>query len=258
MNELSLFTGAGGGVLGSKILGWETVGYVEWDEYCQKVIAQRIRDGIFDEAPIFGDIRAFIDQGYAARYRGMVDIVSGGFPCQDISIGNANGDGIDGERSGLWKEMADIICLVGPRFVLVENSPMLTSRGLGTVLRDLAGMGFNGRWGMFRASDFGANHFRKRIWIFAYAVGIRRHSLDQDKEIVCSVVHSKGPPWRSLGSFDIPISMDGIINNPGLGVCRNDDGLAEWLGPLKAIGNGQVPLCMAYAYEILSRGIVGV
>ena len=98
MRELSLFSGAGGGLLGSKLLGWTCVGYVENNEYCQKVLKQRIADGILDAAPIFGDIRKFISEGYARSYQGMVDVVTGGFPCQDISIAGS-GAGIDGKSS---------------------------------------------------------------------------------------------------------------------------------------------------------------
>ena len=86
MKELSLFSGAGGGVLGTKLLGWEAIGYVEYNEYCQQVIAQRIEDGFLDEAPIFSDVRAFLSEGYAESYQGMVDVVTAGFPCQPFSI----------------------------------------------------------------------------------------------------------------------------------------------------------------------------
>src|SRR3990167_5510556 len=85
MNELSLFTGAGGGVLGSKLLGHRLVGYVEYEPYCQEILKQRIADGILDAAPIFGDIRKFISEGYAESYQG-VDLVSAGFPCQPFSV----------------------------------------------------------------------------------------------------------------------------------------------------------------------------
>jgi len=81
MKELSLFSGAGGGLLATKyLLGWETIGYVEWDEYCQQVLIQRIKDGYLDAAPIFGDINEFIKGGYAGSYQGMVDVISAGFP----------------------------------------------------------------------------------------------------------------------------------------------------------------------------------
>ena len=80
LRELSLYTGAGGGVLGSKLLGWRTVGYVEWDPYCQRVLQARIRDGFLDDSPIFGDIREFNKGGYAEAYAGHVDVISAGFP----------------------------------------------------------------------------------------------------------------------------------------------------------------------------------
>jgi len=86
MNELSLFTGAGGGLLGTKLLGWNPIGYVEWDDYCQRVIAQRIKDGFLPDAPIFGDIKTFIDSGCAELYRGVTDVISAGFPCQPFSV----------------------------------------------------------------------------------------------------------------------------------------------------------------------------
>lgn len=80
LKELSLFSGAGGGLLSSRLLGWRTIGYVEFDEYCQRVLQARIRDGMLDDAPIFGDIRKFIEEGHAEAYAGNVDVISAGFP----------------------------------------------------------------------------------------------------------------------------------------------------------------------------------
>ena len=86
MNYLSLFSGAGGGDLAMQhLIGMKCVGYVEIEEYCQKLIAQRISDGYLDEAPIFTDIKEFNRQGYARAYKGMVDVICGGFPCQFFS-----------------------------------------------------------------------------------------------------------------------------------------------------------------------------
>jgi len=162
MNELALFAGAGGGILGGKLLGWRTVCAVEWEAYPASVLCARQNDGLLPPFPIWDDVQSFD----ANPWRGIVDVVSGGFPCQDISAAG-KGAGIDGERSGMWREMARIIREVQPRFVFVENSPMLTSRGLGRVLGDLASMGFNARWGVLGAADVGANHQRDRIWIVA-------------------------------------------------------------------------------------------
>jgi DNA (cytosine-5)-methyltransferase 1 len=168
VNELHLFAGAGGGILGGELLGHRTVCAVEIEEYPRKVLLQRQRDGILPWFPIWDDITTFDGR----PWKGRVDIVSGGFPCQDISAAG-KGAGIDGERSGLWGEMARVVFEVSPRFVFVENSPMLTSRGLHRVLGDLAEMGYDARWCVLGADDTGAPHRRKRIWILAYAKGER-------------------------------------------------------------------------------------
>jgi DNA (cytosine-5)-methyltransferase 1 len=162
MNELALFAGAGGGILGGHLLGWRTVCAVEWEPYAACVLASRQNDGVLPPFPIWDDVQTFDGR----PWRGIVDVISGGFPCQDISAAG-KGAGIDGERSGMWREMARIIHEVRPRFVFVENSPMLTSRGLGVVLGDLASMGFDARWGVLGAADVGAPHQRDRIWIRA-------------------------------------------------------------------------------------------
>ena len=163
MNELALFAGAGGGILGGQLLGWRTVCAVESDPYCCDVLAQRQDDGCLDPFPIWrGDIRDFDGRPWA----GTVDVVSGGFPCTDIAP-PGGGAGINGDESGLWKEMARITGEVRPRFVFVENSPMLTARGLGTVLGDLASLGFDAEWGVVGAHHISAPHKRDRIWIVA-------------------------------------------------------------------------------------------
>ena len=163
MNEIHLFAGAGGGILGGMLLGHKTICAVEIEPYCQKILKARQRDGFLPEFPIYGDIKKFNGK----PWRGKAEIVAGGFPCQDIST-CGKGAGIEGERSGLWKEMARIIREVRPRFAFVENSPALTFRGLGTVLGDLAEMGMDARWGVLGAKNAGAPHKRDRIWILAY------------------------------------------------------------------------------------------
>ena len=162
VNELALFAGAGGGILGGHLLGWRTVCAVEWEAYPASVLVARQNDNQLEPFPIWDDARTFDGK----PWRGIVDVVSGGFPCTDISAAG-KGAGIDGEASGMWREMARIIHEVEPRFVFVENSPMLTSRGLGRVLGDLASMGFDAEWGVLGAADVGAKHQRDRIWIVA-------------------------------------------------------------------------------------------
>ena len=162
MNELALFAGAGGGILGGALLGWHTVCAVELERYPREVLLQRQRDGILPVFPIWDDVCTFDGK----PWRGLVDVVSGGFPCQDISAAG-KGAGIDGARSGLWSEMHRIICEVRPRYAFMENSPMLTSRGLGRVLGDLAASGYDAAWMVLGAYDVGAPHRRDRIWILA-------------------------------------------------------------------------------------------
>lgn len=162
MYELALFAGAGGGILGGKLLGWRTVCAVELADYPRRVLLARQSDCL-DPFPIWDDVSTFDGK----PWRGVVDIVTGGFPCQDISVAG-KGVGIDGARSGLWKEMARIIGEVGPRFALVENSPMLVGRGLAVVLGDLAAMGYDARWGVLGAGHVGAPHARERLWLVAY------------------------------------------------------------------------------------------
>ena len=171
LNELALFAGAGGGILGSHLLGWNTICAVERDAYAAQVLAQRQNDGILPAFPIWSDVCSFDGK----PWKGIVDVVSGGFPCQDISSAG-KGAGIDGDRSGLWAEMARIISEVRPRFVFVENSPMLVSRGLARVVGDLAKMGYDAHWTRFSASNFGAPHQRDRIWIVAHTQSFRFNS----------------------------------------------------------------------------------
>jgi DNA (cytosine-5)-methyltransferase 1 len=242
MNELALFAGAGGGILGGKLLGWRTVCAVEWEAYPASVLCARQNDGLLPPFPIWDDVQTFDGNSW----RGIVDVVSGGFPCQDISVAG-KGDGLDGERSGMWREMARIIHEVRPKFVFVENSPMLTSRGLGRVLGDLASMGFDARWGVLGASEVGANHKRERIWIVANTM---RQRWQRSQVFKCT---EKSGPWsnkqfarllQDSEKLAIPTSSGGGIH----------DGVASKVDRLKAIGNGQVPLCAATAWRILNEG----
>jgi len=183
LNELSLFSGAGGGLLGTMLLGFRPIGYVEWDDYCQRVLAARIRDGILPAAPIFGDIKAFISDGYAASYTGMVDVITAGFPCQPFSVAGKQ-KGADDERN-MWPATAECIGIVKPRFVLLENVPGVR-KYLPVVVRDLRRLGYEvSRPLILGADDVGAPHRRKRIWIMAdstgngFNVSKKREGLDE-------------------------------------------------------------------------------
>lgn len=166
MQELSLFTGAGGGVLGTHMLGWKPIGYVEWDEYCQRVIAKRIRDGILPNAPIFGDIRTFINSGCAELYRGVTDVITGGFPCQPFSVAGKQ-LGADDPRN-MWPATIDVIRIVRPRYAFMENVPGLVTSGyFGTIISDLESSGYDCKWRVLSAAEMGAPHKRDRLWIRA-------------------------------------------------------------------------------------------
>ena len=188
LNELALFAGAGGGILGGRICGFRTVCAVEWDAYARDVLVARQNDGCLHPFPIWDDVQTFDGR----PWRGGVDVVSGGFPCQDISAAG-KGAGIEGERSGMWKHMARIVGEILPRFVLVENSPLLVGRGLGLVLGDLAAMGYDARWGVVGAHHASAPHKRNRIWIVAYTKGSRL----QGRRIAQRMHGAKGREWTS-------------------------------------------------------------
>lgn len=170
MNELHLFAGAGGGILGGMLLGHTTVCAVEIEKYPRQVLLQRQRDGILPRFPIWDDVCTFDGR----PWRGSIDILCGGFPCQDISAAG-KGAGIAGERSGLWKEYARIIGEIRPRFVFAENSPLLRTRGLAVVLEDLAALGYDARWCVLGARDVGAPHKRDRMWVLAYTKELQRN-----------------------------------------------------------------------------------
>ncbi|WP_034594987.1 DNA cytosine methyltransferase [Acinetobacter sp. NIPH 298] len=264
MNELALFAGAGGGILGSHLMGLRTICAVERDAYAAQVLAQRQNDGILPAFPIWSDITTFDGKPWA----GIVDVVSGGFPCQDISSAG-KGTGIDGERSGLWSEMARIIGEVRPREVWVENSPMLVSRGLTRVISDLAQMGYDAHWTRFSASNFGAPHIRDRVWIVGYTSSERLEKewlswgLDAKKPDFGGdgsyISNSKSERWEQAreGKFSSSERISGSGKErsrwwgiePRLGRVAN--GVAYRVDRLKAIGNGQVPIVAKSAFEFL-------
>jgi len=199
MRELSLFTGAGGGLLGTKLLGWEHIGYVEWNEYCQQVLAARIRDGYLPAAPIFTDVREFAQSGAAEQYRGIADVVSAGFPCQPFSVAGKQA-GADDERN-MWPATADVIRIVQPRSVLLENVPGLISSGyFGTVIGDLAELGYVGKWGVISAADCGAPHKRSRVWIVAHS---ERQRGQQQPESAMQRGRSNETEQIGLGGGDL-------------------------------------------------------
>jgi DNA (cytosine-5)-methyltransferase 1 len=249
MRELSLFSGAGGGLLGTKLLGWTHCGYVEYNDYCQKVIRQRILDGILENAPIFGDIRTFIDEGYAASYQGMVDIVTAGFPCQPFSVAGKQ-KGEDDERN-MWPQTRTVISEVRPDRVLLENVPgLLVSGYFGVILDDLASMGYDVKWGVLGADSVGLPHHRARLWMVANSKGINGNEWDM---LGKGREQSQRKPRRFSGTEISPDWREANQGAVSVSIFRDPvDGLPAEVGELKALGNGQVPICAAAAWRLLS------
>lgn len=236
LNTFHLFAGAGGGILADLLLGHNPIGACEIEEYPRNVLLARQRDGILPPFPIWGDICSFD----GTPWRGSVDVLCGGFPCQDISSAG-KGAGIGGERSGLWKEYARVIREMRPKIVFAENSPLLCSRGLALVLSDLAEMGYDARWCILGAGDIKAPHQRKRMWIMATDTNL---SQCERRRISSRGNQEHQEPSLGAGWEDQP-TVHGV-----------DDGLAHRLDRLKAIGNGQVPQVAATAFSILSEGLI--
>ena len=161
-------------------------------------------------------------------------------------LSRGGGGGIDGERSGMWREMARIIHEVQPGFVFVENSPMLTSRGLGRVLGDLAKMGFDAKWGVLGGEDVGAVHRRDRIWIVASNDSQIRLKRDIKKPIPKFSPFPWGKDVRGI---------EDLRNRPDLSpsiIWRKDYGVADYVDRVSAIGNGQIPRVAATAWRVLN------
>jgi DNA (cytosine-5)-methyltransferase 1 len=159
----SLFAGIGGMDLGLERAGMECKWQVEIDSFCQKVLEKH-----WPNVKRYGDITKL-----DGSELGPVDLICGGFPCQDISNAGS-GLGLVGRRSGLWYEMLRIISILRPRFVIVENVSALVNRGMGDVLGGLAQIGFDAEWDVMRSCEFRAPHMRPRLFIVAYAPKERR------------------------------------------------------------------------------------
>ena len=163
LRVLDLFSGIGGFSLGlERTGGFETVAFCEIDKFCQRVLAKH-----WPKVPIYDDIKELTGARLAAD--GIaVDVICGGFPCQDISFAGKRA-GLEGARSGLWSEYGRLIGEVRPRFVIVENVPGLLSLGMGAVLGDLSALGYDAVWDCVPASAVGAPHRRDRVWLVGHA-----------------------------------------------------------------------------------------
>lgn len=234
MKVLDLFSGIGGFSLGLERAGMETVAFCEFDEHARKVLKKH-----WPDVPIYEDVRE-LD---ARKYRGAVDVVTGGFPCQDLSSAGKQA-GFNGDRSSLYIEMLRIIGECRPKYALFENVAALltgeSGRWFAQFLYDLAEVGYNAEWHCIPASYIGAPHIRDRVWIIAYP-DAPENSFSPFGEILSQYKVSGGDFQREWGSA-MP------------GVSRMDDGIPKRLDRLARLGNAVVPQIP----EAIGRAIMAV
>jgi DNA (cytosine-5)-methyltransferase 1 len=272
MNEqlktMHLFAGAGGGLLCDLILGYKPIVAVEWDGYACQVLRERAADGWFPDLHVWeGDVRLFDP----SEYKGRVDILHAGFPCQDLSVaGKQSGLG-EGTRSGLYREVLRIAGVLRPRFLFLENVAAILSGGLEHVLADLAALGYDCRWTCLRASEVGAPHHRDRWWLRAV-----RNADNDGQPSADFVEQNTGSNGRNKfggrgenvadtmrtrlqGQREITGGIEQEQHDAGhdswwsveSDVGRVAHGMANRTHRIKALGNGQVPLQAAVAWRML-------
>ena len=242
MTHGSLFSGIGGFDLGAERAGLQNLWACEIDEFKQQILHKH-----FPDTQIYSDIKT-INPPY-------VDVISGGFPCQDISQAqfryknNRYGNyGIKGERSGLWSEYARVIRCVRPKYVIIENSPMLPIRGLEVVLCDLAAAGYDAEWQTLSAKAFGFPHLRKRCFVVAYSMQGRRN---RDNRYFPNLekLYQRQPPTETIvpvpPTWDFPQRDDKYI--------RESNGLLRKLyrRRIAACGDAVIPTITEYLFRAL-------
>jgi DNA (cytosine-5)-methyltransferase 1 len=220
LKVLDLFSGLGGFSLGlERTGGFVTTAFCEIDPFCRRVLAKH-----WPQVPCFDDVTTLRGEDV-----GPVDVICGGFPCQDISSAGL-GEGLDGARSGLWSEFARLIGELRPGIALVENVAALLGRGLDRVLGDLASLGYDAEWHCIPASAVGAPHRRDRLWIVAYP--------QRDEQ-------SRAEPrlWPSgrMGRFEQSVAWDRHWEDALSELRRLDDGLPRSLASTDAYRNAVVP-----------------
>ena len=166
---LDIFSGIGGFSLGLEKAGMRTIAFCEINSFCQKILKKH-----WQSVPVFSDITILTNKDFKTLPK--IDVIAGGFPCQDISVAGKGG-GIAAKRSGLWKEFARLINEIRPKYAIIENVANLRSQGLISVLQDLWEIGYDAQWHCIPASAFGAPHRRDRIWIIAYPACIGKAGL---------------------------------------------------------------------------------
>ena len=233
LKVLDLFSGIGGFSLGLERAGMKTDAFCEIEEYPRRVLAKH-----WPDVPIYEDVRTLTRERLESDGITGIDVICGGFPCQDISDAGKRA-GIGGKRSGLWREFARLIGELRPRFAIVENVSALRSRGLGQVLGDLAALGYDTEWHCIPASYVGAPHPRDRIWLVAYPDGEYKYHLLHTSGLQRSAAAS------STRQVDPSNSSCGISRPfgwiPESGLDRVVDGVPHRVDRVIATGNAVVP-----------------
>lgn len=237
MNHGSLFSGIGGFDLAAQWMGWENIFHCEIEKYKRDRLKINFKNSISHEDITTTDFRV---------YRGEIDILTGGFPCQDASIAKQDGEGqkgLQGEKTSLFFHMCRAIEEIRPKFIIAENvaNILKTNKGkdFSAILSELSGLGYNAEWRVCRASEVGAPHHRARLYLVAYPNCIRM----SQGESFFSYVQEKASPftWRPFGA-SIQISRGGAweVEPPILCV---DDGIPSKLvrQQLHGYGNAVVP-----------------
>jgi len=236
----SLFSGIGGFELGlERAIPAETIWQVEQEKFCQFILKKH-----WPKAKIFDDVRNITKDNVEP-----VDILCGGFPCQDISIAGKT-RGLKGEKSGLWWEMWRIISELRPQIIVLENVANIIRLGGGEVLGSLAKIGYDAEWTTIRASDFGAPHRRERWFCVAYPNGPRFQKQLFAGSIEKKRQYTKSHPQNAQRNY-------WQKNTPESPLCNVDDGIPQRVARLKALGNAIVPQCSQWIGEqIWKSGIL--
>lgn len=228
----SLFSGIGGFELAAEWAGIKTLWNCEIEPFQLSVLKNR-----FNGAKQYTNIKGLTNPGY-------VDIITGGFPCQDISIAG-KGVGIIGERSGLWSEMWRIIRDVRPKYVIIENSPMLAFRGFERVLCDLSKIGYDAEWQCLSGTTFGVQQGRERLYCIAYTHEIGSKRVEQKsvfrQPYISGQLPGVYPGWRTRRDVPQPRSFRSIADIPG------------GLDRIGAVGNVVMPLVALYLFECIKK-----
>lgn len=222
LRELALFAGAGGGILGGHLLGWRTICAVEYNAYARSVLLARQNDGTLAPFPVWDDVRTFDGK----PWRGLVDVVSGGFPCQAYSTAASGRNNAD----DLWPEMLRVVADVAPRYVFAENT---SDDAILCACQDLESMGYKTKALSISASDLGADHIRKRHWLLAYP--------DNEGELLCGLNAEMAELYELSSSI-----WEGSPYKYGI-----PDGALHFMDRIKAIGNAQIPFMAATAWRLL-------